>query len=171
MVGLPMSDKAHYDHKMVMDFPEGMVIVIDTRESDPLFHHGGKLRKGIPVVRKTLEFGDYSILGFETSFVVERKKQGDLFGCLGKQRDRFKKELQKMELAERKWILVEEKEEDIMQSYKWSKMHPNAVRQSIASIEVDFGIPFHYSGNRKGSEIWLVDRMIKYYRWKRGGKS
>lgn len=169
MTGLPLTDRAYFEHKMITEFPDGMIIVIDTRESDPLFHKGGKLKKDIPIVRSKLEYGDYSLLGFENGIVFERKKIGDLFGCLGKDRERFTKELEKLVEVERKYIVVEEKEEDIVQSYKYSQMHPNAVRQSIASIEMRYGIPFYYSRNRKQSELWMVDRMIKYYRWKREG--
>ena len=170
MAGLPMTNKAYYQHKIITEFPEGMIIVIDTRESDPLFHHGGKLKKDIPVVRSKLDYGDYALLGFEDGFVVERKKWGDLYGSLGKGRERFMRELENMKaLAERPYIMIEDTEENVLQSFKYSKMHPNSVRQSIAAIEMTLGIPFYYSGSRKQGELWLIDRMIKYYRWKRGG--
>jgi ERCC4-type nuclease len=169
MTGLPLTDKAHYKHNMITEFPDGMIIVIDTRESDPLFHYGGRLKKGIPVIRKKLEYGDYALQGFTDGFVVERKKHGDLYGSLGKGRERFYRELDRMSTAERPYIMVEGTESDILQSFKYSRMHPNVIRQSIASIEMTRGIPFYYSGNSKQSELWLIDRMVKYYRWKRGG--
>ncbi|MBW2559208.1 MAG: hypothetical protein JRD69_10325 [Deltaproteobacteria bacterium] len=168
-----------WKHKLVMDLPDGLVVVVDTREKgNPLFHRSDRPMKGIPMVRKTLKYGDYSVLGFETEIVVERKKIGDLFGCLGKDRVRFNKELEGLTTFERPWILVEAElgtedkltpEEATLSPHDYSKMHPNAVRQSLASIEIRTGVPIHYTRNKTSAEIWVMDRFIKYYRWKREG--
>ncbi len=50
-------------------------IVIDTREQMPLvFRH-------LSAVRATLQTGDYSVLGLEHLFAVERKSLADLVMC------------------------------------------------------------------------------------------
>ena len=167
-VGLPFtSTSKKYKHKLLSEFPDGFVVVVDTRETDPLFFRGNKPRKDIPMVRSLLKAGDYSILGFEQMISIERKKTNDLFMCLGHERERFKRELEKLQDYERKWLLIEDREEEVLQSQPYSQMHPNAVRQSLVSIEIKMGIPVHYSGNKTNSEIWLLDRLVKYYRWKR----
>ena len=171
MTGLPLTSKARvYKHKLLEDLPDGFIVVVDTRETDPLLFRGNKPRKGIPLVRKTLSYGDYSILGFEECISVERKKVGDLFTCLGSQRERFKRELEKLSGFERKWLLIEDLEGEVLQPQEHGSMHPNAVRQSLVSIEIKLGIPIHYTPNKTWSEIWVLDRLVKYYRWKRGGE-
>ena len=182
-VRLPFTEQLHYKHKLLEQFPEGFVVVVDTRETDPLLFRGDKPRKNVPIVRKTLAYGDYSILGFEECISVERKKSGDLYRCLGKERERFKKELEKLQYYERRWLLIEDSEKEVLQPFvfygeeyyidvetgeKKRHIHPNSVRQSLVSIGTKLGIPIHYSGNKTNSEIWLLDRLVRYYKWKRG---
>ena len=178
-MGLPLVGNSIYKPQLITDYPDGFMLIIDTRESDPLFFRAGKSRKNVPIIRKTLTYGDYSVLGFEEQLSVERKKAGDLVACLGREWKRFEKELGGLKDMERKYILVECYEEEVyfshscqlyMQSKGKTGTAPNAVRQSIASIEMKLGVPFHYSPNRTATEIWIMDRFVKYYQWKRGGK-
>jgi hypothetical protein len=75
---------------------DGFTIIIDTREQKPLVFEDSE--------RGTLHTGDYSVKGFEESFVVEHKTIKDLIGTCdnygkkGKKsnRTRFKEELQRM---------------------------------------------------------------------------
>ena len=166
-VRLPFTEQLRYKHKLLETFPEGFVVVVDTRETDPLLFRADRPRKNVPMIRKTLAYGDYSVLGFEECISVERKKAGDLYTCLGKERERFKKELEKLQHYERRWLLIEDSEEEVLQPQDYSQMHPNAIRQSLVSIEVKLFIPVHYSKNKTNSEIWLLDRLVKYYKWKR----
>ena len=63
------------------------VIVIDTREQTPLVF------TRLPSVTKALQSGDYSSLGLEGRFAVERKSLDDLANCcVGANRDRFERE-------------------------------------------------------------------------------
>jgi ERCC4-type nuclease len=67
------------------------VIVIDTREQDPLVF------SRLQSVRGTLTTGDYSIAGLESLFAVERKSISDLVGCcMGDSRQRFERELHRL---------------------------------------------------------------------------
>ena len=63
-------------------FPQGFVLVIDTRERNPLC----TAVKGLTVCRDTLKDGDYSIRGFEDRFAVERKQVSDFFSYIGRER-------------------------------------------------------------------------------------
>ena len=153
--------------KFEFTFPEGFILVIDTREQDPLFL--SRIPRGLVIKRDYLPSGDYSISGFESLVSVERKSPEDLFGSLGKGRDRFKAELDRLRSYELKYILIECAEEDLFRHQKYSLMHPNSIRQSIVSIELRYGIHFHYAHDRRSLERWLLDRFIKYYLLKRGG--
>ena len=64
-------------------------VVIDSREQAPLPISFPSLTAGLPT-------GDYSVLGLENDFCVERKSLGDLYGSLTSGRERFSRELQRM---------------------------------------------------------------------------
>ena len=84
--------------KKPVDFWKGSTIICDTREQKPYVFSGE------PVVVSGLRTGDYSVSGMEHLVCVERKSQGDYWGCLGKSRKRFVAELERMK--EIKWSLV-----------------------------------------------------------------
>ena len=151
--------------KFEHQFPEGFVLVIDTREQDQLFK---RPLKGLTVVRDTLDAGDYSVRGFERMVAVERKSIGDFLGSIGNGRERFKKELEKLAGYERKWIAVEATHDECLQFNEHSQMHPNAVRQTIASIEIRYGIPFYFQSSRHVMERHILDLFTKFYKVKRG---
>lgn len=65
-------------------------IIIDTREQTPL------LFANLPTERRTLTTGDYSVLGFERDFSIERKTIEDLIQSATFERERFERELVRM---------------------------------------------------------------------------
>ncbi len=151
--------------KEVQTFPPGFCLVIDTRESGSYLFQ--KPPKGLLIVRDKLDAGDYSIRGFEKEVSIERKFILDLYNCLGKHRERFTKELHK--LAEYQWkrILIHGTERETLDPIMLgSQMHKNSVRASIVSIEVKLGIPFYYAVTKKDAERFILDRLLKYWRWK-----
>ena len=152
--------------KFEHSFPDGFVLVIDTRENDALFK---RPLKGLVTVRNTLATGDYSIRGFENGIAVERKNLSDLLSSLGGNRDRFKRELEKLKEYERKWIFVEATHQEALSYQEYSLMHPNAVRQSIVSIEIRLGIPFYFQPDRRQMERHLIDLFVNYYKVNREG--
>lgn len=163
-----INPKAGTSPEFTFTFQEGFVLIIDTREQAPLFIN--KPPRGLMLSRDYLPIGDYSIKGFEGQISIERKASLDLFNCLGKDRERFKKELILLSGYLRKYVVVEATEEEILAFSTYSKMHPNSVRQSIASIEIRYGIGFHYEPDRKRLERWVLDRFIKFYKLKRAGE-
>ena len=70
--------------------PESVTVVIDTREQTPLD------LQPLLTVTGTLATGDYSVLGLETVVAVERKSLPDLIGCVGRERERFDREVQRL---------------------------------------------------------------------------
>lgn len=68
-----------------------MKIIIDTREQAPFaFRHE---RMDATTEPGTLAVGDYSLAGLEDRVAVERKSLPDLVMCLGRERERFEREL------------------------------------------------------------------------------
>jgi hypothetical protein len=96
------------------------VVAIDTREQHPFTFDGlkdGPPNKLHPLIVKTegrtLQSGDYSIVGLEDRISVERKSLEDLYGTLTHGRERFERELERLQrmtfsavVVEASWITV-----------------------------------------------------------------
>lgn len=70
--------------------PENIVCLIDRREQCPLD------LAPLAVDMATLATGDYSIRGLEHIVAIERKGLSDLLECVGRERERFEKEIQRL---------------------------------------------------------------------------
>jgi ERCC4-type nuclease len=64
--------------------------IIDTREQTPLD------LAPLKTVTATLNTGDYSVLGLQHLIALERKSLPDLLACVGSERDRFDREVQRL---------------------------------------------------------------------------
>lgn len=89
-------------------------VAIDTREQHP--YSFTKLRSdarqkhrplSIPTLPSTLKSGDYSIIGHESQIAVERKSLEDLYSTLGQGRERFERELQRLQEMQFSAIVIE----------------------------------------------------------------
>jgi ERCC4-type nuclease len=61
----------------------------------------------VPTVAAHLPSGDYSIEGFQDKVAVERKSLEDLYGTLGQHRDRFERELARLDEMDFAAVVVE----------------------------------------------------------------
>jgi len=102
-----MADEDRYD---VVNF----TIVIDKREQHPFTFQGiesdakGSRRPMfIPTKPGTLPSGDYSVAGLEHAVAVERKSLVDLYGTIGAGRDRFVRELERLDQMEFAAVVIE----------------------------------------------------------------
>ena len=97
-----------------------VTIAIDTREQAPLSGFT------LPSVRATLKTGDYSVVGAEHLFAVERKTVSDLIGTLTTGRERFERELVRLSEMRRACIVVEGDLDTIIGWRYRSKVSPRA---------------------------------------------
>lgn len=67
-----------------------LTAIIDTREQRPLDLSPLRSERG------TLATGDYSLRGLENVVAVERKSTDDLLTCVGRERERFDREVQRL---------------------------------------------------------------------------
>lgn len=112
------------------------VIVIDTREQAPL-----PIRR-LPVVRAELQTGDYSTVGMETLFAVERKSVLDLVACcMGENRERFERELHRLRGFRFKRLLIVGSREEIEAGAYRSTIRPASVLASLAAWECRYDVP------------------------------
>ena len=70
--------------------PEQIIAVIDSREQCPLDV------SPLQSVTGTLTTGDYSIEGLENIIAIERKSLPDFLACVGGERGRFEREVQRL---------------------------------------------------------------------------
>ncbi len=144
--------------------PDGMIVVIDTREQNPLWLP--KPMKDLVITRGTLQNGDYSIRGFEDKFAVERK-ENDLFAYLTSEREKTKGKLERLRSYDFRALVIEFQECELFMPHLYTSVSPEVVRQSLVSFEIKYGIHVFY-GDRSALERKVLDWMIYYYKWKRG---
>ena len=148
--------------------PEGMILVVDTREQKPLFTEP---HDGLVVVAASLSHGDYSLQGFEDRFCIERKQVSDFYSYIGKERNRTSKKMEQFrEIVSAGGfvgLVVEAAEADLLSGFIMSRVSPETARQALVSFEVRFGIHVYYSRSRRDISRWVLDRAIKFYKVQR----
>lgn len=103
-----------------------MKIIIDSREQAPFtFQH--EKYAGTVAEPGTLDTGDYSLAGLTDRVAVERKSLPDLVACLGRERERFERELQRAAALD-------------------------AFCQSVLAFTARYRVPFLFAGSRAGAE-------------------
>lgn len=114
--------------------PSDLTAIIDTREQRPLD------LSPMNVSRGTLATGDYSIVGLEHLIAIERKSLADLLGCIGGERERFEKEIQRLLGYQTRALVVEASWAEI-EAGEWPrKVTPAAVLGSLLGW-IALGIP------------------------------
>jgi DNA excision repair protein ERCC-4 len=120
-------------------------IVIDSREQEPLTF------SNLPTVRGTLDTGDYSIRGLEHLVAVERKSLGDLLACVGRERDRFKRELQRLRAYRFRILVIEASAENLERGDWRSQLQPSHVLGSLAAWIAQHGLPIWLAGDHEAT--------------------
>ena len=135
------------------------LIVTDTREQLLLWNN---------TARYKLDFGDYSIVGHESLFSIERKSLPDLLQTLTSGHKRFKQELQRASVARYFAIVV-----DGSYTKMRTKDYPNAWRSRIKgkqvtdianALRVKYGIQVIFTTGRVESKRVIKDLMDAYLR-------
>ncbi len=125
-------------------------IVIDSREQMPYhFDH--------PVEVRGLKTGDYSIIGCENLFAVERKSVDDLCQTLTHGRDRFERELARSNSLKRLYLIIESNLQAIASGDYRSKANPASIIGSLLAWEQRYpALRVMFCDNRA-----LAGRMVK----------
>lgn len=131
-------------------------ILVDSREQAPLVF------VNCPSERATLATGDYSVMGFENEFVIERKSLDDLAGSVTHDRDRFERELVRMRGYPFRRLLVVGSVEDIERHVYRSRVEPKAILASLTAFEIRYGLPVAYCPNPAAAAL-QVERWAVYY--------
>lgn len=150
-----------------------MKIIRDTREKSD---HGWSFG-GYDVIDKKLESGDYSLVGLETVITIERKKSpGEVAGNIGKDRERFNKELVRMSKFELAYIICEFTLDEALRFpegsdipkrlLKYVKIGGKFIVKTLSSYEELYGVKVIYAGDRGGAiekAIEILEGAAKQY--------
>lgn len=128
-----------------------MRIIRDSREQCP-FTFSGKRYAGVEVAEGTLNSGDYSLAGLTDKVAVERKELGDLVQCLGRERERFERELQRGAALDAFCVVIEASFEQLAKGQYRSQMQPHAACQSVLAFSCRYRVPFMFAGSRVAAE-------------------
>ena len=131
-------------------------IIIDSREQTPLVFE-------YPSIVCGLYTGDYSFVGAEHLFAVERKTLADLAAsCASSRRATFEHELLRLRGCRFRRLLITATEEDVHAHNYHSNMSPNALLGSVHTFEVRYDIPLVWEPD-VGAAARLVERWAQRF--------
>jgi len=132
-------------------------IIIDSREQTPF-----KFSDAVKVETGTLQTGDYSLQGLEHLCAVERKSLPDFIACCGKERDRFKRELQRLKAYRCRAVIIEGTLSQIMGKQYRSAIKPASVIGSTCSWMTRYQTPFLFAENAAGGAL-LCESVMRTF--------
>ena len=143
-----------------------MRVVVDTREQAPYDFAGASCYAGTTTVAGTLSVGDYSIAGLEHLCAVERKGWQDWIACLGRERDRFVRELERARALECFAVVVEGRFEDMAHHDYRGMLNAHSACQSLCAFMARMGTPVLFAGSRAGGQYAVWSILRQYLRGK-----
>lgn len=139
-------------------FPEGFILLQDTREVLPLF---SRIPKGLTIASTNLRYGDYSIRGFESLICFERKAH-DLYSYCSTEQVKTKVKMERFKKMEFVGLIIEGRESDIYQFQQHTKVHPECIRGALTSFQIRYNVHV-YIGSRENCARWLLDCAVKFW--------
>ena len=138
-----------------------MPIIVDSREQAP-FPFRGPCYEGVSVEVGTLGTGDYSLAGLTDRVAVERKELPDLVACLGRERERFERELQRAAALDAFAVVVEASWQELASGQYRSRLNPHAACQSVLAFAGRYRVPFLFAGSRAAAEYMAWGFLRQY---------
>ena len=139
-----------------------LVIIEDTREQTPLT----EWPSWVQVERATLHTGDYSILGWEESFTIERKSLADLITTMltgyeassERPKRRFNRVLERMRHFDCRAVVVTATPEQVLAArFHCGKPAGAALWGFAMSIFTTYGVPVLFLGPESLAAKWIAD--------------
>ena len=137
---------------------DGMTVIVDTREQTPF-----EFSRGVAVVRRKLDTGDYSLLGLEAEVAIERKSLGDLVKTLIHAKKRFAAELERMQAIQYRAVVVEASVEDVMAHRYRAEVHPRSVLALCNAAFVRYQVPVLFWGSRPHCRYMLENLLTRVW--------
>jgi DNA excision repair protein ERCC-4 len=136
-----------------------LVILVDTREQMPL------LFRGFATERATLATGDYSCVcdGVDLRAIVsvERKSVSDLLGCVGSQRERFERELERLSRIRYRALVIEGSLIEVVDATVGRRLTPNQVLGSVLAWTFKYNCTPIFAGDRDSAAV-VVATLLRH---------
>ena len=141
--------------------PEQVTALCDSREQIPLDLSPLRVEVG------TLATGDYSIKGLEHVVAVERKSLSDCLQCIGQERERFDREVQRLLAYPVRALVVEATWPDLERGEWRSQVTPAAALGSLLGW-IAAGLPVLMAGDhtRAGQYVARLLFTAARRRWR-----
>ena len=137
-----------------------MKIVVDSREQAPFSF----ANYDAEVVEGALTAGDYSLVGLESLVAVERKSLPDLVACLGRERPRFERELERLRGFESAAVVVESPMSALALGEYRSALNPKAAYESVVAFMCRYRLTFYFAQDRRGAERFTYSFLRHFIR-------
>jgi ERCC4-type nuclease len=116
--------------------------------------------------RLTLPSGDYSLDGYASQVAVERKSIADLFGTVGQGRERFIRELERLDEMTFAAVVVEREWSDVFNDPpRHSRLSPKTVYRSVLAWQQRFPrVHWFFCPGRDFAEVTtfrILERFLK----------
>lgn len=139
-----------------------IIIQIDTREQAPL-----SIQR-FPIERIGLPCGDYGIKGFSDwtrpAWICERKSLNDLAGSLGKDRERFMREIEKLRQFAFRALVIEATQADVEAHAYRSDISPASILGTLDALAVRAGLHVFWCGDAQGAARKVESLAEKFVR-------
>ena len=137
-----------------------MTILIDTREPWP-HPWAASWPADVRVMRGTLETGDVALAALPDAGVIERKTVPDLLSCLGRERERFERELQRGRYTGRLVVVCEGSMADLLceSQRRGGRMSDASIIGTLAAWQRRY-CPFFFAGSIKVAAE-LTERFLR----------
>ncbi len=117
----------------------------------------------VPTEYRHLRTGDYSIKGLEEYVTVERKTVNDILQTLSSGRDRFEREHQRMSEMTYAAVVIESTLPEMLNTVHAHGVSPKTAVRTWLSWEQKFGVPWHWVGDRRLSEVITYRLLEKFW--------
>lgn len=140
---------------------ESVTAIIDTREQLPLDLAPLRMERG------TLTTGDYSVKGMEQIVSLERKSLDDLLCCIGSDRERFDREVQRLLAYPVRCLIIESGWQHLERGGWRSKVTPAAaIGSCLGWIAAGLPIVMAYDHERAGRFASRILYTAARRRWR-----
>lgn len=137
-------------------------IQVDSREQAPL------TITRFPVEVVGLPVGDYGIKGFSDwtrpYFAIERKSIDDLAGSLGRERDRFMREIEKLRQFRFAGLVIEADRAQVEMKHYVSQIAPSSILATLDALAVRCNLHVFWAGDRAGAAEQVESLALMFVR-------
>lgn len=137
-------------------------ILIDKREQKPYLFTG----YDCDILRRSTPTGDYTVLGLEDRVTIERKELSDCVSTVTRDRERFRRELERMRSYEFAAIVIEASAAKLAHGpYPHSRANPSSVFGSLISFALRYGVHVVFAGDAKMGEEYTFRLLEMFWRY------